>query len=204
MSEAEKRLRKRKTRITPEWLEERSIPEPNTGCWLWLGAHDQNGYGTATTPSGTRRTHRLMAEFTIGAIPPGNVVMHRCDNPPCINPGHLKIGTVDDNNKDKAAKGRARTAVGEMHGGSILSDDAVRDIRRCATRGESQRSLARRFGVGQTTIGEVIRGESWAHVVDAVQVGAMVAVLQRYLRPEILAAVLHDLGVDLDAKGGAL
>lgn len=79
-------------------------------CWLFTGARDGDGYGLITSEEG--RDHQLRAprvsyEIANGPIPAGRMVMHRCDNPPCVNPGHLRVGTTLENNRDKAAKGRA-------------------------------------------------------------------------------------------------
>lgn len=81
-------------------------------CWEWPGARNVNGYGTlATNGHGNgvskRLAHRVAYELEHGAIPEGKLIMHRCDNPPCCNPAHLQVGTDADNNRDKAAKGRA-------------------------------------------------------------------------------------------------
>lgn len=86
-------------------------PEPNTGCFLWLRGTNAKGYGR------TRRglAHRLVWEEAHGPIPPGLVVMHRCDVPGCVNLDHLRLGTVADNVADMIAKGRARKVSGAAH-----------------------------------------------------------------------------------------
>lgn len=93
---------------------EKSIPEPNSGCWLWTGAVNLCGYGTLRTGSrtdGTRRTaiaSRVSYEVFYGEIPDGLHVLHRCDFPICINPEHLFLGTHTDNMRDMIQKGRAK------------------------------------------------------------------------------------------------
>lgn len=106
----------RKNHSGPEWLlqnarqriEERSIPEPNTGCWLWTGALNNKGYGHAGY--GNRKTisaSRLSYIAFIGD--PGELnVLHKCDTPSCVNPDHLFVGTQHENIKDCIAKGRFR------------------------------------------------------------------------------------------------
>ena len=96
-------------RFSAKWM-----PEPNTGCWLWLGAaSDGMGYGTIgeVLPDGSRKSHhvhRLSYEIHVGPIPAGMEILHRCDTPLCVNPDHLSVGTHTDNMRDCVAKGRAR------------------------------------------------------------------------------------------------
>lgn len=96
-----------------ERLERNSIPEPNSGCILWLGAVDKWGYGRI----GRREfgysslVHRLSYQHSRGLIPSGMLVCHRCDVPSCINPAHLFLGTHADNMADMARKGRVRQGI---------------------------------------------------------------------------------------------
>lgn len=77
-------------------------------CWTWIGNHDSKGYGRIyDLRTRTKRlAHRVSWELANGLIPEGMAVCHHCDNPPCVRPEHLFLGTLDDNNKDRAAKGR--------------------------------------------------------------------------------------------------
>lgn len=91
------------------YIEDRSIPEPNSGCWLWLGSlrggSNVYGYvGLAAAPHTV--AHRLSYEAFKGAIPAGLCVCHRCDQPSCVNPDHLWLGTYRDNTRDMIAKRR--------------------------------------------------------------------------------------------------
>lgn len=97
-------------RVAPllERVERFAVPEPNTGCWLWIGAVDPHGYGVLSVRNKIRFAHRASWEAHRGIIPSGMVVMHKCDNPPCVNPAHLAVGTQDENMADMARKGRVR------------------------------------------------------------------------------------------------
>lgn len=75
-------------------------------CWTWTGSRNHKGYGRLSTPDGVRLTHALSWELHFGAIPAGKWVLHRCDNPPCVNPDHLWVGTAKENTADMIAKGR--------------------------------------------------------------------------------------------------
>ncbi len=86
---------------------ENYIPEPNTGCWLWLGPYARRDYGHVSGFTGETLAHRLFWRHHRGAPPPGLHVLHRCDTPACVNPAHLFLGTDADNIHDMMAKGRA-------------------------------------------------------------------------------------------------
>lgn len=79
-----------------------------TSCWIWTGPRFKSGYGRASQGSKKRRAHRVAYEIFVGTIPDGMHVLHKCDNPPCVNPEHLFLGTHIDNMRDMEAKGRAR------------------------------------------------------------------------------------------------
>lgn len=84
-----------------------TLPTMDTPCWEWAAAVDNYGYGKLATVSRTiRQAHRVGYELNVGPIPPGMLVCHRCDNPKCVAPHHLFLGTHRDNSRDMVRKGR--------------------------------------------------------------------------------------------------
>lgn len=133
-----------------------------SGCWEWKGGKNSRGYGMINAGRRVTGARPLVASrvaWTLAHGDPGDlVVCHLCDNPPCVNPDHLFLGTRGDNNADMAAKRRA--ANGERSPQSRLSDHEVNEIRaRYATGGVSQRALGADYGVDQSAISLIVRGQ---------------------------------------------
>lgn len=123
------------------------------------------GYDPVTKKESHLLAHRLSWEIANGTIPDGKWVLHRCDNPPCVNPAHLFLGDSVENVRDKMEKGRHRSPVGEQCNHKKLTDDAVREILAMYPKsGITQRELAERFGVDQGMISKVVRGHNWKHI----------------------------------------
>jgi hypothetical protein len=137
-------------------------------CWNWNGLKDRNGYGTfVKTINGKKeqRAHRVSWIYHNGPIPEGKIVCHRCDNPSCVNPAHLFVGTWDDNMQDKTRKGRNNPPVGSRAGAAILTEAKVVELRNKHATGEfTQRALALEYGVGFKAINKIIHRQRWAHV----------------------------------------
>lgn len=146
-------------------IESLSIPEPNSGCWLWLGGVDHYGYG-AIRLIGSRRpvkAHRLSYIVFNGAIPPGKLVCHKCDVPGCVNPAHLFLGTHAENTRDMVNKRRARGARGAAHRSAKLTERDVRDI--LAATDVAAAVLADRYGVTRENIYGIRKRKTWAHIL---------------------------------------
>jgi hypothetical protein len=140
------------------------VDHSGDGCWVWRAGRNRRGYGTFRLKSGSALAHRVAFELEHGPIPPGMHVCHHCDNPPCVNPAHLFLGTDADNVADMMAKGRKRTVVptGESHPSAKLTWAKVAEIRRLyAAGGHSQRDLGRQFGVGLCAIQGVVTRKTW-------------------------------------------
>lgn len=139
-------------------------------CLEWAGARDRAGYGFIKVGGKMLKTHRVAWVIRNGPIPDGLHVCHRCDNPPYSNADHLFLGTPADNSRDMAAKGRTAAQIGvpgERNHYARLTDDTVREIRAAHRAGESQSALARRYGVGLSTVWHVVHRHTWRHVQDA-------------------------------------
>jgi hypothetical protein len=134
-------------------------------CWMWRAGLDRDGYGKFHAAGRHLKAHRFSWQLHHGPIPTGLFVCHRCDNPGCVRPDHLFLGTASDNNKDCAAKGRH--VFGERNGRSKLTVDQVREIRARHADGESQGSLAKQFGISHRSIQFIVRQIHWKHVTAA-------------------------------------
>lgn len=150
------------------------------GCWEWQGYRDRDGYGdTHMYVGGERKTvrvHRAVWEIERGPIPDGLCVLHRCDNPSCVRPDHLFLGTVGDNNRDARDKGRGFLQTdknpaklgrfrGSKNGRALLTENQVRRIRTLYENGQgSYRSIGKRFGVGKHVVYAIVRRRAWKNV----------------------------------------
>ena len=160
---------------------ERTKAAPS-GCIEWIGNIDANGYGRFCFKRKIELAHRAAWRLFRGEIPTGMCLLHKCDNPPCVNPDHLFLGDRRDNARDMAAKGRQwiqrnperrlDTLVcptelkprGENHGCAILTAAQVVAIRRRSSKGEIGKSLAADFEVSTSLISQIIKGQIWQSV----------------------------------------
>lgn len=167
--------------------------EKSDQCWRWLACTDQYGYGITSIRGKSQKAHRVSYRIFKGDIPPGLLVMHSCDNPSCVNPDHLSVGTYKDNTADAVKKGRMASGDkngsrihrdrmprgdasfarrhpelmprGESNGRSRLSENSVIEIRKLyATGMYSNRLLASKYNVVHQLISRIIRREIWTHI----------------------------------------
>jgi hypothetical protein len=146
-----------------ERLEAKSMPIPESGCILWIGAWKPYKYGELNYKRKICDAHRLAWKAYVGEIPEGMCVLHKCDVPPCINPNHLYLGTQKDNAHDREERDRGNHVAlkGSLNGSSKLNEDDVLKIR-ADTR--SQRKIALEYGVERTTIRHIKQGRTWQHI----------------------------------------
>ena len=139
-------------------------------CWIWTGGHRESGYGTMTekTEDGhfyLKLAHRFSWKIHNGPIPNGMFICHHCDNPTCVRPDHLFIGTPKDNTQDSVKKGRHTpfpVLIGTANPQHKLTNEQVREIRKNI---ESHAQAAARFGVTKSLICAIRRGRVWKHLI---------------------------------------
>ena len=135
--------------------------EKTDGCWNWVKGKFSTGYGQMKIKGNPTYTHRLSWELHRGPIPEGMCVCHHCDNPACVNPDHLFIGTDLDNMRDRNRKGRANMAYGETAGMSKLTDTDVIAIRQSSL---NNTETAKIFNVDPSNISRIRSRERWRHL----------------------------------------
>ena len=156
--------------LTFDSLEERIWSKINKlridDCWEWQAATNKLGYGVVMYHGSGALAHRIVWLLENGDVPDGLCVLHTCDNPPCCNPEHLWLGTREDNNKDRAAKGRGgnNPALGEASHLSKLTNKNIEKIRMRFASGASVYRLATLYGVGWRHIYKIVNREIWKHV----------------------------------------
>lgn len=153
-----------KHRPLAERLFEKTEKRGDNECWPWIGLRTTAGYGAFSFHNKSMYAHRASYEVHNGPIPDGMVVCHRCDNPRCVNPNHLFIGSQTDNLHDMIRKGRAklRPQIGTDHGCAKLTEDDVLAIRADCTR--SGRAIAKAFSISQTQVSDIKTRKAWRHI----------------------------------------
>ena len=148
------------------------------GCWEWQAGVSTKGYGKfSVSPGHDIGAHRFMYQLLYGPIPNGLYVCHHCDNPRCVRPDHLFLGTNSDNILDGVRKGRAATGDrsgprlypermirGEQHHSAKLTATDIVSIRAQAAQGIRPARIAKAFNVAHSSIAKILYGRSWRHI----------------------------------------
>lgn len=152
------------SRWKQETLEERFKAKViiTDNCWLWDGGKVPDGYGSfRVSSSKVEAAHRVAYVLAYGDIPDGLFVLHSCDNPPCVRPSHLWLGTGGDNARDMIAKGRANRKGDNANHRKLTSTQVVAIRSKWAAGGTTQRALAKEYGVHYSTIHLIVRNLVW-------------------------------------------
>lgn len=148
-----------KKKSTIEKFMEKISPEPNSGCWLWVGAVMNTGYGSFYMGK-TVLAHRASYRFFCEEIPEGLHVLHKCDTPLCVNPDHLFLGTDLDNKRDMVEK--KRQAYGVRNARSKITPETVVQVRTMTHL--KLREVSEKFGISIKEASRIRRRETWRHI----------------------------------------
>lgn len=164
----------------------------NGGCWIWEGSRDKNGYGRPKINGKPTLAHRFAYMLAFGKFDPSLDVCHKCDNPSCVRPDHLFLGTHAENMHDAAIKGTRKGRVPSHRGeqtptAKLTEKQVVEIIARYRRGGITQKQLAHEYGVSKGQIGNIVRRQRWEHIDEETIQGA-VRVLEE--RGVIVAASL--------------
>jgi hypothetical protein len=138
--------------------------EKTEGCWTWKASRDKDGYGIfrgMLNGVTFTRAHRFSYALHTGDMLTGRQALHTCDTPSCVNPAHLFPGTIADNMRDKAQKGRSRAPLGEQNGHAVLTE---RQVKRILKDPRPYAEIAAQYKVASTTIGSIKQRVSWKHL----------------------------------------
>lgn len=135
-----------------------------SGCWLWTAATWGKGYGCFKLGRRNFTAHRISWLIHYGEIPPCVFVLHDCDVPLCVNPEHLRLGSLKDNARDASLRKRWRPAFGESHPRAKLKESVVTIIRSKFQVGQKMCDLAAEFKVDRETIRQVVCRRTWKHI----------------------------------------
>lgn len=144
------------------------VEKKENGCWEWTGARYKSGYGQLKRYKLAKNAisaHRYVWYLKYGKFP-DDMLCHKCDNPPCVNPDHLFEGTHQDNMDDMVKKGRHNSPdqAGKANGNSVLNDTKVIEIKELIKEGLNNTEIAAEYGVTHSNISCIRRGKSWKHI----------------------------------------
>jgi len=154
--------------LTERFWSKVAVGDPGS-CWEWQGSRDACGYGIigASRHGPARRAHRISWELQDGKpLPASQLVLHACDNPPCVNPAHLYVGSAANNARDRSGRGRGRENRDRGEGSPVakLTEVRVRAVAAAVRGGQTQQDVAASFGISQAQVSRIVRGVAWRHL----------------------------------------
>jgi len=147
-----------------EYFNRKTVKNEENNCIEWIGWRDKDGYGGAYRNGKNIRAHRFSYELFIGPIPKGKNVCHKCDNPSCVNPDHLYVGTQRDNMYDKVERDRCNLKCGEEAKVSRLTEAQVVEIIREKKSGTKVQRIIDKYAISKSTIMDIMQGKLWKHI----------------------------------------
>jgi hypothetical protein len=134
-------------------------------CWLWLGRKNIKGYGYFNIGANKSfPAHRVSYELYVKKIPIGLLVCHSCDNRECVNPNHLWLGTVKENNEDRDKKGRFVALKGEKNGMTKITEKIAKEIKQRIVSGEPMTKIAHDLNINYCIVTNIKSGNTWKHI----------------------------------------
>jgi hypothetical protein len=140
-----------------------SIRPSRKGCWQWAGSSFRSGYGRFWTRGRAARAHRIAWELFTGQSLGNKHCLHTCDNPGCVNPKHLFLGSPKDNAEDREGKGRGNHGRGSEANAAKLTEKQVKEIR-ALWPGMSRTKIARKFGISRGNVSWILSRVTWTHI----------------------------------------
>ena len=126
--------------------------------------NSRTGHPMATINHKTQQVAKHIYEVCFCEIPEGKILRHKCDNPKCINPEHIEVGTVKDNQQDMKKRNRRFRAFGESNGNSILTTEKAIKIKKLINEGHRNKEIAEQFNISSRLISDIRHGNRWSHV----------------------------------------
>jgi len=150
-------------RRSPAWKFFKHVRKTK-GCWIWVADKLFTGYGQFWFKEKMQLAHRVSYQLFVASIPDGLCVLHKCDNPSCVSPDHLFLGTQKENLQDMTVKGRKAWGVRTLSHNPKLDDQKVIRIRYLHSKGYLQNKLARDFGVSKNIVWRIVQRKTWKHL----------------------------------------